>query len=127
MKILRPLDRPVTEPPKPRPAVEQHELELGTIIDACTFREGECLTWSGPVNNKGLPFLRFGYWTSLSLRRLQYHRFHPALPFVVRLKMTCGNSRCLEVTHMVPWNYKKRRLFVADLAAGEGDGGGEGP
>jgi hypothetical protein len=73
---------------------------LDKIFAKCDIVDG-CLMWGGAVNTRDeIPLV---HRPTRSLRRLVYEHFHWTdypMPKELRVMMSCGNARCLTVTHM---------------------------
>ena len=121
-KTILPLSLETIEPlPDGLPVL----VDLEALIDNNVRREGDCLLWTGQVNQQGFPTAHpvVGKTASLSPRRLQYTRHFGPIAGTLAVISSCENRRCLEPAHMTAgrqrsWternreererNYKKR-------------------
>jgi hypothetical protein len=122
VKFLLPALVEPGDPPPPADPHEEVEIDVGAEIDRRTVRNGACLIWTGPMKPSGLPYLRVGV-TFVSVRRIQYVRWHGSPAPRLITMTTCGRQACLEPDHLVPvdrrWLKAARGSLVACLAAGE--------
>lgn len=73
-------------------------------LASCCKEDGDCLIWQGGTNSAGHPKSparrEDGTRTSVSTRRLMWVAVHGSVDSKARITVTCGNSRCLEPTHL---------------------------
>lgn len=90
----------------PLPDEIENTLDLELLIDRRVRAEGDCLLWTGNVNQGGIPIIASpnDKTLSLSVHRLQYTRHRGPIADALTVGTSCLNKRCLEPDHLLVRN-----------------------
>lgn len=85
-----------------RAGLAMPERSFASVVEKSTFRDGECLRWTGSTNGQGYPSTSIGGEARLSVRRELWERAHGVLANgdVVYRIAECPHPDCVALQHL---------------------------